>query len=116
MFDYLKERELEEAFRITTRRLHFPDGEHRSVSAYRLIWRWYDRALAYEFGPDKDEILNLTLKCAVEEKLPLDQALGCVLDFVVALGESEGLDYTDDNLPLFVAKESMQKFYDRKKN
>lgn len=64
MLDYLKEREQEEMFSTSVRMLAFPDGEARRVEAYRLVWRWFDHTVAYEFAPSADELLTLTLRCA----------------------------------------------------
>ena len=90
MFDYLVQRENEEMFRTTVRRLDFPDGISREVEAYRLIWNWFDRSIAYEFGFDQETLLGLTLKCAEQEQLELGHALGRVLDHSVAGIESKG--------------------------
>lgn len=116
MFDYLIERENEEMFRTSTRALIFPNGEERRVEAYRLVWRWFDRSIAYEFGFDEHEILDLTAKCEVEENLPVGQALGRVLNYVIQSAEAEGLDYTDDNLALLLAQRGIQSFGDRKRS
>ena len=116
MLKYLIEREQEEQFRTTTRNLTFPDGETRRIEAYRLVWRWYDRALAYTYGPTEAEILNLTLECSKEENIPLGEALGKVLDYMIATGENQGLDYTDDSIEQLVAKRGADKFYNRKRS
>ena len=114
MIDYLIEREQEENLRTSVRTLTFPDGETRRVEAYRIIWTWFDRAIAFEFGPSEDEILTTTLDCAEEESLPLGQALGRVLNFYVSSGELGGFDYTDHNLPLVLSKDAVQRFHERK--
>lgn len=114
MLNYLNEREQEEWFRTSTRHLCFPDGKTRRVEAYRTTWTWYDRALAYEFGPDEEEILGLTLKCAKEETLNLGEALGRVLNYVIERDEKNGLDYTDDNISLLLAKRAITEFHKRK--
>lgn len=115
MFEYLVAREQDEMFRTSVRDLSFPDGKTRKIETYRLVWSWYDRAIAYEFGPSKEWILDLVLKCANEENLSESQALGRVLDHVIKKDESDGLDYTDDNLQLFVAKQAMDRFQERKR-
>lgn len=115
MYDYLLEREQEELFRTSVRDIDFPDGKTRRIETYRLVWRWYDRAAEYEFGPDKDWLLNIVLKCAAEEGLSVDDALGRVLNHVIEKAESDGADYTDENLELLVAKQAMEKLQNRKK-
>lgn len=114
MLSYLHEREREEMYRTSARSLVFPDGKARRVEAYRLVWSWFDRAIAYEFGPDQREILELTLKCAKEESLGLEEALGRVLNYVIQRDEVGGMDYTDDDLQLLLAKRGMEKFQERK--
>lgn len=114
MIDYLIEREREENFRTSARTLTFPDGETRRIEAYRLVWTWFDRAIAYEFGPSEPDILATTLDCAKEENLPLEAALGRVLDYIVRQDEAAGMDYTDDNPELFLAKRAIRKFHARK--
>lgn len=114
MIEYLIEREREENFRTSTRTLTFPDGETRRIEAYRLVWAWFDRAIAFEFGPTEAQILATTLKCATEENLPIDQALGCVLNYYVRSGEAAGLDYTDHNVPIMLARQGVQRFHERK--
>lgn len=113
MLEYLIEREREENFRTSPRTLTFPDGETRRIEAYRLVWTWFDRAIAFEFGPTEDQILDTALKCAAEENLPLDQALGRVLNYYVQSGEAAGLDYTDHNLQLMLARAGVQRFHKR---
>lgn len=115
MFDYLLSREQDEMFRTSVRDISFPDGVTRKIETYRLVWRWYDRAMDYEFGPDKDWFLNIVLKCAKEESITIDEAFGKVLNHGIKKDESDGLDYTDDNLELLVAKRAKERFYDRKK-
>jgi len=104
MLRYLIERENEEMFRTTTRDIQFPDGETRRIETYRLIWIWYDRAIAYTYGPAETQILNLTLKCAAEENSHLSEALGRVLNYILKTGETQGLDYTDDKLNIIIGK------------
>ena len=114
MFDYLIQRENDEMFRTSVRRLTFPDGVVREVEAYRLVWTWFDRSIAYEFGLEEDEILDLTVKCAEQEELELGPALGRVLDYTVSEIEASGGDYTDDNIELLLAKRGLRNFYERK--
>lgn len=116
MIDYLIEREREENFRTSTRILTFPGGEPRRIETYRIVWAWFDRALAYEFGPSESDILTTAIDCAEEESLPLDQALGRVLNYFVRQGEASGLDYTDDNVPLMLAKQGIRRFYAKRSN
>lgn len=110
MIDYLIEREREENFRTSTRTLKFPDGVTRRIEAYRIIWAWFDRAVAFEFGPTKDEILKTAFQCSEEENLPLEQAISLILDYMVKRWENSGLDFTDHNLPLNLAQVAIEKF------
>ncbi|OUS37246.1 hypothetical protein A9Q94_06495 [Rhodobacterales bacterium 56_14_T64] len=115
MLDYLVSREQDEMFRTSVRDIDFPDGEIRRIETYRLVWQWYDRAGEYEFGPGKEWLLNIVLKCAVEESISVSESFGRVLNHVVKTDEAAGLDYTDDKLELLVAKQAMGRFYERKK-
>lgn len=105
MLSYLIEREKEEMFRTSTRTLDFPDGETRKIEAYRLVWSWFDRVIAYRFGPDEEELLNLTLEYASKGKVSLGEALGWALDGFVRVMETEGGgDITDDNVCLVASR------------
>ena len=115
MYEYLITREQDEMFRNDVRNIDFPDGQTRRIETYRLVWRWYDRALEYEFGPDKDWLLNLVLKCTIEEDLPINDAFGRVLNHVIQKDEADGMDYTDDKLELTIAKQAVERFHSRKK-
>lgn len=110
MLDYLIERENEEMFRTSVRRLTFPDGGTERIEVYRLVWRWYDRLIAYEFGPDENRILTLTRQCSEEEQLTLSTALGRVVNYLVESYEAMGLDTTDDPLQLMVARQRVERF------
>lgn len=114
MLDALIGNEDIEAARYITRRLAFPDGETRAVTSTRLVWRWYDRALAYRFGPEAATLLDWTQRCADAEIRSLGDALGRVLDLVIARDEAAGFDYTDDNLRALVKKELKNKTIDRR--
>ncbi len=115
MIEYLIEREREENFRTSTRTLSFPDGETRRIEAYRLVWTWFDRAVAYEFGPSEEDILTMTLRCADMERRAPDAALGRVLGYLIQRDEAGGMDYTDDNLQLMLAKRGVRRFHERRK-
>ena len=115
MFEYLIERQREEDFRTSMRNLAFPNGETHRVEAYRLVWTWFDRFTAYEFGLSEEEILGFTLKCRNEESLPLGQALGRVVEYFVRHWEEGGMDITDDPIALMTAKRALGRFYDRKR-
>lgn len=116
MFDYLAQRDLEEKYRTSVRELEFPDGVKRKIEAYRLVWDWYDRTLAYTFAPDADEILESTLHVAELNNMDLGEALGWVVDDYAEHIEKAGGDYTDDNLELLVAKRAMDRFHSKKKS
>lgn len=110
MFEYLIAREQDEMFRTSVRHLEFPDDKTRKIETYRLVWTWYDRAIAYEFGPTQDWLLDLVLKCAQEENISESQALGRVLDHIIKKDESDGHDYTDDHLELNIAMKTVSKW------
>ncbi len=114
MLTYLVDRENEELFRTAVRSLTFPEGETRRIEAYRLVWSWYDRLIAYEYGSTEDNILQATLDCSAEEGLELPDALGRVVNYMVELRESGGMDVTDDPLQLNLAQEAMSRFHSRK--
>jgi len=113
MFNYLMEREQEEWFRTSKRRLTLPDGTETMVEAYRLVWTWFDRSCAYEFGLDQEEILTFALRCQETENVDLGAAIGQVLDHFVRRLEAQGADHTDDCAVLDVAKRHSAKFYAR---
>lgn len=114
MLKYLIERENEEIFRTTVRSLTFPDGETRRIEAYRLVWSWYDRLIAYDYGSTEENILQATLDCSAEEGLGLPDALGRVVTYMVELRETSGMDLTDDPLQLNLAQEAVSRFLSRK--
>jgi len=98
MFLALLERDKEEALRCSTRTLHFPDGQSRTIKTYRLVWRWYDHILAYQFAPVEMDILTLALKGASEENISVAEALGQLVEHIVMETEQLGGDLTDDDL------------------
>ena len=114
MLDYLIERDKEEGFRTASRMLDFPDGQTHRVTAYRLVWAWYDRMLAYEFGYDAPDILAYTQRCAEQENHDLGTALGVVLNHLCQAIEQEVGDITDDNIALTLAQRAGQNFTTRK--
>jgi hypothetical protein len=116
MYEHLIEREREENFRTSTRSLEFPDGETRTIEAYRLIWTWYDRIIAHPIGPDEDEILTLALETQAWDGCIFDVAIGRVVETILKDFENwpEGFDFTDDLLKSNLAKRHMAAFRERK--
>lgn len=114
MLDYLVERENEEMFRTSLRELKFPDGETRRIETYRLVWAWYDRVIVYEDVPSEEWVLQMALQWAEEKQVPIDEALGQLINFIVKEAEADGADFTDDNLHLTIARQRMAKFQERK--
>ena len=104
MFLTLLERDIEEALRCSTRTLDFPDGKSRKIKTYRLIWRWYDHIIAYQFAPNEHEILSHALKGAKQENIPLAEALAQLVEHIVMETERLGGDLTDDDVLLFINK------------
>lgn len=105
---------MKKMFRTTVRSLTFHDGETHRIQAYRLVWSWYDRLIAYEYGSTEENILQATLDCSAEEGLKLPDALGRVVNYMVELRESGGMDVTDDPLQLNLAQEAISRFHSRK--
>lgn len=120
MLDFLPtrliERDQEEALRVSSRTLTFPDGVTREIDAYRVVWAWFDRCAAYEFAPDAEALLQSTLDCAAEEGCEIGAALARVIDHVVAKTEALGGDITDDNLARLVAQRGLAAFNGRRRN
>lgn len=117
MFPYLYEREKEEMLRTDKRTLLFPDGERREIETFRLVWRWFDRVIAYEFGPDETELLTLALEYSELGKMDVAEALGWALEGFVHVMETDGgADITDDNIDLLIAKRAVGRFDASKRN
>ncbi|WP_395173320.1 hypothetical protein [Roseibium alexandrii] len=114
MLEYLIDRENEEMLRAERRTLTFPDGETRTIQAYRLVWRWFDHLIAAEYGPSEETILQHTLQWAQEKSVPLEQALSELVDYTLKCTEDAGMDVTDDPYPLMLAREGLAKFTARK--
>ncbi len=114
MFEYLIAREKEEMLRVSSRALSFPDGQCRKIEAFRLVWTWFDRVVACSWAPDEDELLEMTLNWADEKSVPVEEALGHLLDYFVRTSEEMGMDITDDTLKLSVARQQMERFHERK--
>ena len=115
MLDYLEEREKEEWFRTSTRELEFPDGTTQRVEAYRLVWTWFDRSCAYEFGLDAPEILTTAPRAQAAENVDIGTAIGLALNYHVRNLEAQGADHTDDPIALTLAKRGVQAFHERHK-
>ena len=111
---YLIEREREEDLRVSSRYLSFPDGDRKRIGAYRLVWRWYDRLLDCPYTFDEDEIIAMIPRCAEHEGVELDEALTRVVAVLVGRLDREGIDVTDDGLPLDLARRQMAAWKDRK--
>ena len=116
MLDRLLERDHEESLRTTKRKLDFSDGTTREIDAYRVVWRWYDNLVAYEFAPTAEELADLILRTMDHQGCDEAEALGRVVEYCVAFAEHHGGDVTDDNLLLQVAHRQMGKWRDRKRD
>tara|TARA_B100002003_G_scaffold244784_1_gene271439 strand:- start:6343 stop:6699 length:357 start_codon:yes stop_codon:yes gene_type:complete len=114
MFDLLFERDREDALRVSTRPLDFPDGICREVEAYRVVWRWYDNLLAYAFAADAPEILGYVLRTMEAQGCDEREALGRVVEYLVIGTEQRGGDLTDDNLPLQLARRQLEAWRTRR--
>ena len=115
MLDRLLERDHEDSLRTTKRKLDFPDGTTREIDAYRVVWRWYDNLIAYEFAADAPEILDYVLRCMEHQGCDEAEALGLVVEYLVIGTEHRGGDVTDDNLALQLAQRQKDKWRDRKR-
>ncbi len=114
MLSYLIERENEEMFRTSKRKIDFPDGVTRHIETYRLVWTWFDRVITSDDVPDETWILEAALQWSDEKGVSIADALGQLLNFIVSEVENNGADFTDDNLSLLVARQQMDKFKARK--
>jgi hypothetical protein len=114
MLGYLLDRENEEMLRAESRTLDFPDGQTRSIQTYRLVWRWFDRLIAAEYGPSENTILQHSLMWSDKKNVPIDQALGELVDYTVHAMEEKGMDVIDDPFPLMMAREGLARFAARK--
>lgn len=114
MFDRLIERDKEEALRCSRRTLEFPDGTLRDIEAFRVVWRWFDNLIAYEFAADHDEILDYVLRTMEAQGCDEGEALGLVVEHLVTGTELRGGDVTDDNLVLHVARRQQAKWNARR--
>lgn len=103
MLSYLLDRDHEHNFRFSTRKLTDAYGVERSYCNFRLIWRWFDHLVAYEFGPTVPEILHTATQIAQRQTLPLDAGLALAVATHVRTLEHLGGDVTDDN-PELVAR------------
>ncbi|MGB0659556.1 MAG: hypothetical protein ACPGNV_05190 [Mangrovicoccus sp.] len=106
MFSYLIDRDQEDNFRFSKRQLTDVDGAPLSIRAFRIVWRWFDHLVAYEFGPDAQEILNTAHKIAARQEAPLEIALGHAVAYHLYELEQMGGDVTDDNIELVAALRS----------
>mgnify|MGYP000533636892 CR=1 FL=1 len=114
MLEYLIDRENEEMLRTENRMLTFPDGEVRRIQTYRLVWRWFDRLIEADYGPNEELLLQHTLQWAEEKAVPVEQALGELMNYTVKCMEDAGMDITDDPFPLMMAREGLARFAARK--
>ena len=117
MLTDLIERDNEERLRVSSRSLEFPDGETRRIETYRLVWRWFDHLIDYEFAPNEADVLRYTLNCSRDENRTLHEALGRVVEYLVVSYEgSSGIDLTDDPLHLLVARQAVARFHERNRS
>lgn len=94
----LLDRDREETLRTSSRTLLFPDGIARTVTTWRLVWRWLDALLAYDYCPDENVLLGDVMAHVQNTNLTLDEALGQVVQTYVRFIEVTGGDVTDDTM------------------
>ncbi len=112
--NYLIDRDREEKLRVSGRDLIFAGGETHHIETYRMVWDWFDRLIGYEHGFSEAEIHKMIPRCAKEEGLSLNDATARVVEHLVAKLDHLGIDITDDNLQLDVARVQMAKWRNRK--
>lgn len=100
MFSYLLDRDFEDGLRFDARTFVLSDGQTQTITAYRLVWRWFDRLVAYEFAPDAPDIIQTAEEIAQAGHMPLGVALGHAVARHVYELEHLGGDITDDDLAL----------------
>lgn len=100
MLSYLFERDSEEGLRLSAREVIGPDGAPRILRCYRIVWRWFDYLVAYEYGPDAAELIKTAAELAAREQATLDEALGHAVAEHLYMMEKWGADVTDDDVDL----------------
>ncbi len=91
---------------MSTRTLTFPDGIERPVQTWRVVWRWYDHLLAYEFCPPEDVILKDVLDQSSTEAMTAGETLASVVQAYVDFIETSGGDVTDDDIETVIARKA----------
>ena len=120
MSAYLLEREKQELLKSETRQLDFPDGKTITICMNNVIWRWYDRIEADEFGSGMDNILAHCLKHSKDEEnirdgWTLDRIIAWRIEADVMFLDHHGIDITETetDLKIMMAKKATMKFHAR---
>lgn len=117
MSDYLLEREKDELLKAETRALPMPDGTSRNVSAFNVIWRWYDRGLAYDYGLEERSFLQEVVEINEHSGQTFDEDFAFSIDCIVKYWDEEGIDPTETDADLWIAaaRKATMRFHDRKR-
>lgn len=117
MSEYLLAREKDELLRAEKRSLPMPDGSRRDVTAFNVIWRWYDRGLAYAYGLKEDTFLKEVVEINEYSGQTFDEDFAFSIDCIVKYWDEEGIDPTETDADLWIAaaKKASTRFYERKR-
>lgn len=102
--DFLMDLEREALLRQKTRIVYLPQSDRCHVTAYALVWDWYDKLVHYRHGAGEDRIKQNWQACMDEEGLSASDALVRLVYVYAERAERFGLDITDDNVALNVAQ------------
>lgn len=99
--EYLIDAEKEVLLRADSRTCEFRDGTQRSITAFDVVWRWYDRLLRNVLSDNPYHILDLVEMEVDESDVSYDRALEIAvpnlvdsymrLDFDVVSGDDDTL-------------------------
>lgn len=114
MLKYLIERENEQMLRTSKRSFTFPDGNKRTLEAYRVVWTWFDR-IAEAGCYTEERIIDVLPDFAKDLNLTFEEALPELIETILKAHDSCDWDLTDDTLALTMARQGLESFYLRKK-
>jgi len=112
--DYLLDLEREHLLQHETRWVDLPEAGRQRVEAFRLVWRWYDHLVAFDYGLSEDRLLHFWRRCIDEEALDPATALVRLVFELVQGSARDGINIADHNLALEVAQTRMAAWRARK--
>ena len=115
--EYLLDLEQEVLLRSETRMCEFRDGTKYPISAFDIVWRWYDRLVANIFSDNPYHILDLVELESRDSNITYDRALEIAVPNLVYRYKSLGFDIVDDDddlLEVRAVQEAIQAFHARK--